>query len=142
MDGLQSSECLQSSTRTPEEKLARRRARRWKRRARIAGPFIGVSILFAALSLSVGLIEYEPMTDPNRLSDQPIHLEAAPQVERVGQRVSLTADSFTSVNSVIPDDPSEIGHELIDDDLRLPPKGDVDLPMPPEMIRYSGRPAG
>lgn len=84
MDGLQSSESQLSGVRTPKERLARRRARRWKRRARIAGPFVGISILFATLSLSVGLIEYEAMTDMERLSGQSIHLEATTPLERVG----------------------------------------------------------
>ena len=35
-------------------------------RARIAGPFVGVSILLAALSLSVDLIEYQPREEPDR----------------------------------------------------------------------------
>ncbi len=47
-----------------EHRLARRRARRWKRRARIAGPFLGLPLLFGTLALSVDLITYTPTPEP------------------------------------------------------------------------------
>ncbi len=48
------------STDSLDERLARRRARRWQRRARIAGPFLAVPAMLGLLVLSVDLIEYRP----------------------------------------------------------------------------------
>ena len=48
----------------PGHRLARRRARRWKRRARIAVPFLGLPLLFGTLALSVDLITYTPTPEP------------------------------------------------------------------------------
>lgn len=45
---------------SPEERRQRRRVRRLKRRARIAGPFLGLPLLVATLALSVDLITYSP----------------------------------------------------------------------------------
>ncbi len=59
---------------SPEERQRKRRARRWKRRARILGPFLGIPILLVTLSLSVDLVEYHPQEKKDRLSDQPIRL--------------------------------------------------------------------
>jgi hypothetical protein len=114
MDGLQSSETLQSSARSPEERLARRRIRRWKRRGRIAAPFVGISILFVTLTLSVDFIEYEPTTESERLSDRPMYLEPIGNGETVGHRVSLNADSFASINSLLPDQPGKNGERRVD----------------------------
>ncbi len=44
-------------------RLAMRRARRWRRRARIAAPFLAVPVMLGLLLLSVDLIEYQPSTD-------------------------------------------------------------------------------
>ena len=57
---------------SPEERMERRRTRRWKRRARIAGPFLGVTMMLGALTLSVDLIEYQPQEPQQRLTDRPI----------------------------------------------------------------------
>jgi len=136
MEQLQSPESLPSSSRTPEERLARRRVRRWKRRARIAGPFLGVSLLFAALSLSVNLIEYEPMTEPDRLSDRPMYLETPKETERVSRRVSLTADSVGSVNSVLRDGQRQIvADDVIERDLGIPTRPETAIPTPPTLMR-------
>jgi hypothetical protein len=59
---------------TPDERFQRRRTRRWKRRGRILGPFLGVPILLATLSLSVDWIEYTPQPAPDRLVDRPIRM--------------------------------------------------------------------
>jgi hypothetical protein len=59
---------------TPDERFQRRRMRRWKRRGRILGPFLGVPILLAALSLSVDWIEYTPQPAPDRLAARPIRM--------------------------------------------------------------------
>ncbi len=44
-----------------EERIAKRRERRWKRRGRIAAPFLALPILLGTLLLSVDLIEYRPV---------------------------------------------------------------------------------
>ena len=51
---------------TPDERRQRRRVRRWKRRARILGPFLGVPLLLLTLTLSVDLIEYQPRAERDR----------------------------------------------------------------------------
>jgi hypothetical protein len=136
MDGLQSSETLQSSARSPEERLARRRIRRWKRRGRIAAPFVGISILFVTLTLSVDFIEYEPTTESERLSDRPMYLEPIGNGETVDHRVSLNADSFASINSLLPDSQAKmVNDELIDLDLRISSNNEIEIPKPPRMIR-------
>lgn len=55
-----------------EQRIANRRKRRWKRRARIAAPFLAIPILVAALVLSVGIIEYAPKPPAAKLTDRPI----------------------------------------------------------------------
>ena len=53
------------STDSLDERLARRRARRWRRRARIAGPLLAVPAVLGLLVLSVDLIEYRPAERPD-----------------------------------------------------------------------------
>ena len=67
---------MQDVPESPEERQIHRRARRWKRRARILGPFLGIPLLLATLSLSVDLVEYQPQEEKDRLSDQPIRMDA------------------------------------------------------------------
>jgi len=55
----------QDGTDSLEDRLAKRRVRRWKRRARIAGPFLAIPAMLGLLVLSVGVIEYQP-TRPAR----------------------------------------------------------------------------
>ena len=113
---------------SPAERRARRRVRRWKRRARMAGPFLGLPILVGALALSVDLIEYDPEPVQDRLSDRPI----PPQVldrqrqnqERVrdrdreaaaaGAALSMTVSTTSVVDMPSPPDPRDL-------DLRLEP---------------------
>lgn len=57
---------------SPKERLQRRRVRRWKRRARIAGPFLGLPLLVGTLALSVDLITYSPAPTLEKLADQPL----------------------------------------------------------------------
>ena len=65
---------MQDLPETPDERAQRRRVRRWKRRARILAPFLGIPILLAALALSVDMIEYVPQPPPDKLADRPINL--------------------------------------------------------------------
>jgi hypothetical protein len=81
---------MQEAPDTPDERLQRRRVRRWKRRARILGPFLGVPVLLLALSLSVDLIEYQPQDEPDRLSDRPIRM-TQPAAARPIMRPSLSS---------------------------------------------------
>lgn len=62
-----------------EERMQRRRARRWKRRARIAGPFLGLPLLVGALALSVDLITYAPVPPREKLADRPMSNSATEQ---------------------------------------------------------------
>lgn len=90
---------------SPEERMQRRRARRWRRRARMAGPFVGLSALLGTLALSVDLIEYQPQVQKNRLSDRPLPAAVAnPQPERprlpgASMGTSTGASMATSVSS-------------------------------------------
>lgn len=59
---------------TPDERIQRRRSRRWKRRVRILGPFLGVPVLLATLAFSVDFIEYQPRPEPDHLTDRPIRI--------------------------------------------------------------------
>ena len=86
---------------SPEERMQRRRARRWKRRARIVAPFLGVSALLATLAISVDLIEYQPQPAKQRLSDRP--LPAAMTQPSTARAIPLAASvSQTSVVSPPP----------------------------------------
>lgn len=120
---------------TQEDKLHRRRVRRWKRRARIAGPFIGVSILLAALALSVDLIEYQPHPNPERLSDRPINLNARAKSEGIDRPHSFVGDSVASTVSVVSDRDSKINEGLLALDLTLPSTHVARVPTPPEAVR-------
>lgn len=79
---------------SPEERLQRRRLRRWKRRFRMAGPFVGVALVMGTLSLSVDLIEYAPQKDQEkeRLSDRPM---PAAVLERQRARSEPTGPSVS-----------------------------------------------
>jgi hypothetical protein len=46
-----------------DDRLVMRRERRWRRRGRIAAPFLAVPVMLGLLLLSVDLIEYQPSTD-------------------------------------------------------------------------------
>ncbi|MAG33366.1 MAG: hypothetical protein CL908_21020 [Deltaproteobacteria bacterium] len=83
---------------SPDERQARRRTRRWKRRAHIVGPLLGIPLLLGTLLLSVDLIEYQPTKKPDRLIDRPI---PAAVLEQNGNRTTnqLSRVSTSSVMS-------------------------------------------
>lgn len=58
-------------TDSPEDRLALRRTRRWRRRARIVAPFMTVPVMLGLLVLSVDLIEYQPASRPDRPNERP-----------------------------------------------------------------------
>lgn len=86
---------------SPDERHARRRARRWKRRIRIAAPFLGIPLLLLALSLSVDLIEYQPAEEPDRLTDRPIPSEVLER-NKEGALEPMARVSSTSVTTASP----------------------------------------
>lgn len=86
---------------SPEERMQRRRARRWKRRARMAGPFLGLPVLLGSLALSVDLIEYEPQSPSNRLADRPLSIEE-PETTRTNPIPMERSVSSASIVSPIP----------------------------------------
>ena len=90
---------MQDLPETPDERAQRRRVRRWKRRARILAPFLGLPILLAALALSVDMIEYVPQPPPDKLADRPIHL-APKDVKRPSPR-PLVIDTDPGVDDAL-----------------------------------------
>jgi hypothetical protein len=63
-----SKKIMQRIHQSPGQRSQHRRSRRWQRRARIAGPFLGIPLLFATLALSVDLIESQPAPAKPRLN--------------------------------------------------------------------------
>lgn len=108
---------------TPEEHFQRRRMRRWKRRGRIMGPFLGVPILLATLSLSVDLIEYTAQPAPDQLVDRPIQTLPRQQILLTPTTnesdVTATARPYFSI-SISADRVLEPNHDGLDLDLMLP----------------------
>ncbi len=102
---------------TPEERFPRRRMRRWKRRGRIMGPFLGVPILLATLSLSVDLIEYTAQPAPDRLVDRPIQTLPRQQILLTPTTnesdVTATAPPYFSI-SISADRVLEPNHDGLD----------------------------
>lgn len=125
---------MQDAPDTPDERLQRRRIRRWKRRARILGPFLGVPILLLTLSLSVDLIEYRPHPESNRLADQPLQMPLQ-QNTQPSIRPSLLATSDASALIPTPaDDTLAIGGDSIDLDVTLPSASWQRSPTPPYVV--------
>ena len=84
---------------SPDERMLKRRARRWKRRARIAGPLLSVPILVLTLALSVDLIEYQPQEPQEKLADRPIP-EAATAGSTEGEKTAeKTSEGTAEVTS-------------------------------------------
>ncbi len=127
---------MQDAPDTPDERLQRRRIRRWKRRARILGPFLGVPILLLTLSLSVDLIEYRPHPESNRLADQPLQMPLQQNTQpSVSVRPSLLAISDASALIPTPaDDTLAIGGDSIDLDVTLPSASWQRSPTPPYVV--------
>ena len=115
---------------TPDERFQRRRMRRWKRRGRILGPFLGVPILLAALSLSVDWIEYTPQRGPDRLVDRPIRLLPSQQTLPTPTTNESDIAATTRPDLTIPiaaDRVLEPNRDALDLDLMLPSSP---LPLP------------
>jgi len=102
---------------SPEERMLRRRARRWKRRARIVGPFLGVTVLVATLALSVDLIEYQPQPEQNQSSNRPLPDPLAQQQQNMDRSLAKSV----ATTSVVTADPRMIGGENLGLDVTLTP---------------------
>ena len=88
---------------SPEERQRLRRTRRWKRRVRIAAPFLCLPPLVGVLMLSVDLIEYQPQRPRERLNDRPIaRTEPAPtRVDRASLAPGSSPSISVSASSVV-----------------------------------------
>ena len=129
---------MQNKPDTPDERLQRRRVRRWKRRARILGPFLGVPLLLLTLSLSLDLIEYQAHEKPDRLVDRPIRMPQRTQQPVIRPSMSpalSTALATDSPNSVETDEAAITDNDSVDIDLTLPSPPSVRLPTPPQALR-------
>lgn len=125
---------MQDAPDTPDERLQRRRIRRWKRRARILGPFLGVPILLLTLSLSLDLIEYRPHPESNRLADQPLQMPLQQNTQpSVRPRLLATSDASALIPTPA-DDTLAIGGDSIDLDVTLPSASWQRSPTPPYVV--------
>ena len=105
---------------TADERLQRRRVRRWKRRARILGPFLGLPLLIFTLSLSVDLVEYQPREEPDRLTDQPIRMTRQRATQPTLRPSPWAATPVNSPIVIMKDDPDGTHSASIDLDVMLP----------------------
>ena len=126
---------MQDAPDTPDERFQRRRIRRWKRRGRILGPFLGVPLLLLTLWLSVDLVEYQPQEEPERLADRPIRM-TRPRTTQSSMRPGLSAT--TQANSripVAPEDAEGTNGDSIDLDVILPSAPELRPPTPPYVVK-------
>jgi hypothetical protein len=118
------------------ERARRRQIRRVKRYARLVGPFLAIPLLLAALSLSVDLIEYQPVpTNHDHLIDRPIRRLSTPDADRpaVPMPARVSAEDPESLISTMPQAAREADAAATDNDLELPPT--PKRPTPPFALR-------
>jgi hypothetical protein len=85
------------------DRTAVRRTRRWRRRARIAAPFLVVPAMLGLLVLSVDLIEYRPSREAGRASERPRParaLKPAPTADVLGRPMPEAPEAALSVSVV------------------------------------------
>ena len=126
---------MQETPDTSDERSQRRRVRRWKRRARILGPFLGVPLLLLTLSLSVDLIEYQPHEERDRLTDRPIRMTRKAVARPIPRPAAPTP---TSIDSPIPiggDESGEATNDSLDLELNAPSSGSMRPPTPPQALK-------
>jgi hypothetical protein len=126
---------MQETPDTPDERLQRRRVRRWKRRARILGPFLGVPLLLLTLSLSVDLIEYQPHEERDRLTDRPIRMTRKAIARPVPRPA---ASNPTLIDLPIPiggDESGDAMSDSIDLELNVPSSGSIQPPISPYTLK-------
>ncbi|MCR9095364.1 MAG: hypothetical protein NXI30_14180 [bacterium] len=114
---------------SPEQRLQRRRIRRWKRRARIAGPFLGLPLLVGTLALSVDLITYSPAPAREKLTDRPL-----PTIEQQKPSVRVPS-SATVMSDAAPVVTPQVPAGKLDLDLGLETDAAAAAPAPPYAIR-------
>ena len=115
---------------SPEERLQRRRVRRWKRRARIAGPFLGLPLLVGTLALSVDLITYSPAPAREKLADRPL-----PEVAKSNPSVRVPMPS-TVMSAAAPVVAPEAPASRFDLDLAFEQEVEpATAPKPPQALR-------
>ncbi len=138
MESTESPQSMHPIACSPEERLQRRRTRRWKRRARAIGPFVGVTILLAALSLSVDLVEYQPTPKVDRRADRPIYIDP---VDGIDQPLRLNRVVLGNVRDTgpIPSDVSVISprESKLNSDLST-----LDLAIRPRLAAETAQPPG
>jgi hypothetical protein len=127
---------MQKTSDTTEERFQRRRVRRWKRRARILGPFLGVPLLLLTLSVSVDLIEYQPQEEFDRLTDRPIRLKRqtiTPPIRRAS--LSVATQTASPIPSPSETDTSQTAdRDSIDLDMTSPSTRSLQPPTPPDAL--------
>ena len=119
---------------SPEERQRKRRVRRWKRRGRIAGPFLGIPLLLLTLSLSVDLVEYQPHEKKDRLADQPIRFASGttePASTASPVRPGLLEDIPSP--SAIPIEPDTLSGLPVGSDV-IDPTGPSPETVPPDLF--------
>jgi len=104
---------------SPAERMQRRRSRRWKRRARMAGPFLGIPLLLGTLTLSIDLIEYDPQLEGERLMDRPISEEVVRE-PKASSSPSVPTASIVST-------PQQVARNGLGLDAMLQAKNDGDV---------------
>ena len=118
-----------------EERIKNRRARRWKRRGRIAAPFLALPLLLATLLLSVDFIEYKPMEPPKKLVDRPL-----PKKATIRPEIGLSAKAALATSALSKDDeltrPLHEGtiQRAIDSTPPLPKLETLHPPLPPSSL--------
>lgn len=97
-----------------DDRRALRLARRWRRRARIAAPFLVVPAMLGLLVLSVDLIEYRPSPESDDASAPPRSERAVPGAsDGPSESMSHAPDAALSVSVVeAPISPSPATNEL------------------------------
>jgi len=126
---------MQDLPETPDERLLRRRTRRWKRRVRIIAPFLGVPLLLATLSLSVDLIEYRPQQARDRLTDRPIRLTPDTMRRSTSRPVIPDAPLARPLHPAVSDDAHASDARPDEIDVMLPTSTAQRTPPPPAALR-------
>ncbi len=126
---------MQDLPETPDERLQRRRARRWKRRARIVGPFLGIPLLLGALSLSVDLIEYRPQPTRERLTVRPSRLSPQTVKRSVPRPLRPERPSERPLHPAVHEDETVGENDLQKLDMLLPTDTALRPPTPPQALR-------
>jgi len=118
----------------PEHRSQHRLVRRWRRRLRIAAPFLSLPLLLGMLVLSVDLIEYRPEEPPERLSERPIPPSPQPKSPAASDQRSISTASVAQPEAIPLTRPQPISPTALelDLDLRLP---ELDLPPVPDPAR-------